>query len=163
MSLSLRNEPYLPVFIIAKRYYDMNIKIIRILLVGVSVLISSSCMKSQEKAEFELARLNALDSGVADQVYSFFTAIENQNYVALYEFGSDEFKRNFPKDWFLQAIENWSVEKLDVLSINESHGLGFYLIISYKESNTDISNELLEVFFWKIDDGKMADGVSPSF
>ena len=131
----------------------MNIKIIRILLVGVSVLISSSCMKSQEKAKFELARLNALDAGVADQVYSFFTAIEDQNYVALYEFGSDEFKRNFPQDWFLQAIENWSVEKLDILSINESPGLGFYLIISYKESNTDISNELLEVFFWKIDDG----------
>ncbi|MCH6258567.1 hypothetical protein MLD52_18550 [Puniceicoccaceae bacterium K14] len=127
--------------------------ILKVLLGLIVFLITSFNVRSENSNGFDIARIGVLDDGLKNEVESFFQSIKEKDYERTYELSSERFKVNFSKDWFLKRIGRWSVDELDVLAISETSDLGFYMIISYRESNSDIVNRSVTVFFWKVENG----------
>lgn len=109
---------------------------------------------SLEKTIIELGAAEHLgnDQGEED-LKSFFVSLQKGDLSKMYGFASDKFKENFPKEYFLREMKDFSIEKISVVAVEPIHDTGFCLIIKY-EAPLFRPNGKFETFYWKIDDGR---------
>ena len=130
--------------------------LVLLLTIGIFYTINKIRYRDQlpEKTEAKVIKTNTFVWGNqhSDELERFFDALEKKDYEVVYEFGSKEFKRNFPKQFFIERTKNWEFLEFEILGGETLDESGFHFFIKYKEKGSGLSNSSYTVFLWKFED-----------
>jgi hypothetical protein len=101
-------------------------------------------------SEFDLEKAYFLDESSRDNVLKFFEYASKGQENEVYQLASNEFKSQYPQDYFAKSVGDWRLRGARIHSVQVSESSGFMLICSFDV--TWSRESVYQAFFWRFED-----------